>query len=86
MTPHASAPNNSSRARRTLILSYRAADAFPVYCGEATYRAETFVRHARGEPAGSARFSLERIAIPRYPQETKSLYELQELSRRQEKS
>jgi ectoine hydroxylase-related dioxygenase (phytanoyl-CoA dioxygenase family) len=86
MTPHASAPNNSSRARRTLILSYRAADAFPVYCGEATYRAEAFVRHARGEPAGSARFSLERIAIPRYPQETKSLYELQELSRRQEKS
>ena len=31
MTPHASAPNTSSRPRRTLILSYRAADAFPIY-------------------------------------------------------
>src|SRR5215813_3074202 len=36
MTPHASAPNTSARPRRTLILSYRAADAYPVYLGETT--------------------------------------------------
>lgn len=84
MTPHASAPNQSPQARRTLILSYRAADAFPVYFGEGTYRSEAFARHARGEPAGYARFSMRRIAIPRYAHQTRSLYELQALSRSQE--
>jgi len=79
--PHASAPNRSSRARRTLILSYRAADAFPIYLGDMTPRAEAHVRQARGEPAACARCSPGRIPIPRYPRETKSLYELQELSR-----
>ena len=81
MLPHASAPNRSPRSRRTLILSYRAADAFPIYFGESIVRAEAYVRHVRGEPAAYARFSQERIPIPRYPRETKSLYELQELSR-----
>jgi len=33
MTPHASTTNTSSLPRRTLILSYRAADAFPIYAG-----------------------------------------------------
>jgi ectoine hydroxylase-related dioxygenase (phytanoyl-CoA dioxygenase family) len=83
MTPHASVTNISPRPRRTLILSYRAADAFPIYFGETTIRAETYVRQARGEPAPAARFTLREIAIPRQLRQTASLYELQDLSRQQ---
>ena len=82
MLPHASAPNSSGRPRRTLILSFRATDAFPVYLGETTLRAEAHVRHVRGQPAAQARFTFAHIPIPRYPAQTRSLYELQELSRR----
>ena len=45
MTPHASVTNRSDHPRRTLILSYRAADAFPIYYGEMTSHVET---HATG--------------------------------------
>jgi phytanoyl-CoA hydroxylase len=83
MTPHASVINISPRPRRTLILSYRAADAFPIYFGETTIRAETYVRQSRGEPAPAARFTLREIAIPRQLRQTASLYELQDLSRQQ---
>jgi ectoine hydroxylase-related dioxygenase (phytanoyl-CoA dioxygenase family) len=82
MTPHASVTNTSPRPRRTLILSYRAADAFPIYFGETTVRAETFVRQVLGEPARTARFSRSEISIPRQLQKTASLYELQDLSRK----
>lgn len=78
MTPHASAPNTSPRARRTLILSYRAADAYPVYLGENTVRAESHVRLVRGERVTRARFGMQEIPIPRYQGVIKSLYELQE--------
>jgi phytanoyl-CoA hydroxylase len=78
MTPHASAPNTSPRARRTLILSYRAADAYPVYFGENTVRSESHVRLVRGDRASRARFGMWEIPIPRYQGVTKSLYELQE--------
>ena len=33
LTPHASVANTSKRPRKTLILSYRASDAYPVYAG-----------------------------------------------------
>jgi phytanoyl-CoA hydroxylase len=82
MTPHASVTNTSSRSRRTLILSYRAADAFPIYFGETTGEMETYTRLVRGKPAHSARFTFEHFPIPRHKQKTASLYELQELSRR----
>lgn len=84
MTPHASAPNSSSLSRRTLILSYRAADAFPIFLGEITLGFEAHVRRVRGEPLSTARFSMIAFPIPRYPQKTKSLYELQELSREEQ--
>jgi len=80
-TPHASAPNTSPQPRRTLILSYRAADALPIYIGEQTREAEAHVRQVRGEPQGSARLSSGVISIPRFPAKTKSLYDLQELTR-----
>ena len=81
LTPHASAPNRSQRPRRTLILSYRAADAFPIYCGPMTHKAEAHVRLVRGEAAREARFDQDRFPIPRYQGEAASLYDLQERSR-----
>lgn len=78
MTPHASAPNTSSRARRTLILSYRAADAYPVYVGEPTVHAERHVRLVRGKHLPYARFGQQEIPIPEYQDVPKSLYDLQE--------
>lgn len=86
MTPHSSAPNSSSLPRRTLILSYRAADAFPIYLGEITVGFEAHLRHVRGIQTGVARFTPGTFPIPMYPEKTKSLYELQELSRKGKKS
>jgi phytanoyl-CoA hydroxylase len=82
MTPHASIANRSDRPRRTLILSYRAADAFPIYLGEMTVGGEAHVRLVRGERLTVARFSIEEFPIPLQATKTASLYELQELSRK----
>jgi phytanoyl-CoA hydroxylase len=84
MTPHASVTNTSDRPRRTLIVSYRAADAFPIYCGDVTGEMEAHVRLVRGKLARSARFTFQRFPIPRQKQKTASLYELQELSRQEQ--
>ena len=82
MTPHASAVNRSQRPRRTLILSYRAADAFPIYVGDATHAAESKVQLVRGEPQRSARFTMREFPVPVYKGgAAKSLYDLQERSR-----
>ncbi len=80
MAPHCSINNTSNRPRRTLILSYRAADAFPIYFGEMTVPSEAHVRQVRGKPASLARFSMTQFPIPKYPKTVASLYELQELS------
>jgi phytanoyl-CoA hydroxylase len=82
MTPHASLTNTSDRPRRTLILSYRAADAYPIYCGEMTTSSEGHARLVRGTHPTTARFDMPAaFPIPHYPRKTASLYELQELSR-----
>jgi hypothetical protein len=78
MTPHASAPNASPFPRRTLILSYRAADAYPLYVGETTWHAERHVRLVRGELSARARFGAQSMPIPRYRDVPKSLYALQQ--------
>ena len=83
MTPHASVKNSSDRPRRTLILSYRAADSFPVYAGDITTDQESCSRLVRGKIPDSARFSFEQFPIPRHKQRSASLYQLQELSRKQ---
>lgn len=80
MALHASAPNNSPRPRRTLILSYRAADAFPIFIPEMTVDEEKPVRHVRGQQSTVARFDMASFPIPRYPKQIKSLYELQGLA------
>ena len=76
ITPHASLPNRSNRARRTLIYEYRANDAFPIYYGEMTNLAEAKFRIIRGRPARFARFGGPRPMIPNVGKYT-SLYELQ---------
>lgn len=83
LVPHASSINTSSRPRRTLILGYRAADAFPIHLGPMTGKADQFVRVVHGKQSTTARFDMESVFIPRYPAETKSLYELQERSKAQ---
>jgi ectoine hydroxylase-related dioxygenase (phytanoyl-CoA dioxygenase family) len=82
LTPHSSAPNLSSKPRTTLILAYRAADAFPIYLQGRTERQETHSRLVRGQEALQARFTMSSFPIPHFPRNTKSLYELQELSRK----
>jgi phytanoyl-CoA hydroxylase len=84
LVPHASSVNTSSRPRRTLILGYRAADAFPIHLGPMTAKADQFVRVVHGKLSTTARFDMEWVFIPRYPAETKSLYDLQERSRAQD--
>ena len=84
MTPHASITNRSNRSRRTLILSYRAADAFPIYYGEMTSHVETHTRLVRGHRAQTARFTMKEFPIPHYKERSASLYELQERSRKGE--
>ena len=82
--PHSSSPNLSPNPRRTLILGYRAADAFPVCFGEMKRKGQQSVRLVRGNESNVARLEMESAFIPRYPAQTKSLYELQDLSRQQE--
>ncbi len=84
MTPHASITNRSNRSRRTLILSYRAADAFPIYYGEMTSHVETHTRLVRGHRAQMARFTMKEFPVPYYKERSVSLYELQERSRKGE--
>jgi ectoine hydroxylase-related dioxygenase (phytanoyl-CoA dioxygenase family) len=82
MTPHASVTNTSTRSRRTLILSYRAADAFPIHCGEMSSLVEAHSRLVRGERSPVARFTMTEFPIPRYESRISSLYDLQERSRK----
>ena len=84
MTPHASTTNRSNRPRRTLILSYRAADAYPIYYGEMTSHVEKHTRLVRGHRAQMARFTMKEFPIPHYKERSASLYELQERSRKGE--
>jgi phytanoyl-CoA hydroxylase len=81
LAPHASAPNLSAKSRTTLIMAYRAADALPIHLNKRTEAQEAHVRLVRGQEAHVARFGLSSFPIPRFPRDTKSLYELQELSR-----
>lgn len=81
LTPHASAPNLSPYSRTTLIMAYRAADAFPIHLSVRTEAQEVHARLVRGQALTVARFGLTSFPIPRFPRDTKSLYELQEMSR-----
>jgi hypothetical protein len=66
-----------------LILSYRAADSFLIHDGELTNELESCTRLVRGRIADFARFSFKYFPMPRRRQHVASLYELQDLSRKQ---
>jgi phytanoyl-CoA hydroxylase len=76
LTPHASLPNKSATARRTLILAYRAGDAYPLYYGAVTVEDEAEFRPVRGQRAHYARFGGPSPIVPRIDA-TSSLYEIQ---------
>jgi phytanoyl-CoA hydroxylase len=82
MTPHSSKPNHSQRSRRTLIVGYRAADAYPIYMGQMTVNGEAPVRLVRGHTSPLARFAFSQIPIPMFRRTTSSLYDLQAEARR----
>ncbi len=84
MTPHASVTNRSDRPRRTLILSYRAADAVPLLTGVTPIIEQNAVL-VRGKHPGVARFTMTEFPVPFYAEEARSLYQLQERSREQAK-
>lgn len=83
LTPHASAPNLSPHPRTTLIMSYRAADAFPIHLNVRSDAQEAHARLVRGQEQSEARFTLKSFPMPRFPRDTKSLYELQEMARKE---
>ncbi len=84
MAPHASAPNRSDRPRRTLILSYRAADAYPIYFGETTVHSAECTRLVRGKLSAVARFTMKEFPIPSSRMQYASLYELQRAAREEQ--
>lgn len=81
MTPHASTANTSRESRRTLIISYRAADAYPLHRGEETSDAARFEKLVRGTSSREARFTFDRFPVPVTRDKVVSLYRLQERSR-----
>jgi len=80
MSLHSSTKNKSKKSRRTLIMSYRAGDAYPIY-SKMTNNTESSIRLVRGIHPNVARFSFESFPIPKFKNEVKSLYELQKDSR-----
>jgi hypothetical protein len=54
----------------------------PVHLKARTEAQEVHTRLVRGEEALVARFGMTSFPIPRFPRDTKSLYELQEMSRK----
>ena len=81
MTPHASITNTSKKARRTLIISYRASDAYPLFCGADTAVNVQYEKLVRGVRRQVARITYSQFPIPKQRRTTASLYELQEQSR-----
>src|SRR5262249_49437503 len=51
ITPHASLPTRSDKARRTLIYEYRASDSFAIYYQHMTLGMQPKNRQLRGKPA-----------------------------------
>ena len=86
MTPHASLTNTSAKPRKTLILSYRAADTYPIHCGVMSNQVETYSRLVRGKRSSVARFTMDSFPIPQYESQISSLYDLQERSRQDNKA
>ena len=83
MTPHSSNQNKSNQPRRTLIISYRSSDAYPIYIKNRDNLSEKYSRLVKGEELNYARFTMDYFPIPKYKENVNSLYKLQEKSRNQ---
>ena len=81
MTPHASNLNESPHPRRTLIVSYRAADAYPIFIKNREDSPEKYARLVKGHEVPVARITMDEFPIPKYKDNIISLYQLQERSR-----
>ncbi len=82
LTPHASQHNYSNRQRRTLIISYRATDSFPIFVNDRTEEVERYLRLVRGKPSKNARLTFNTLPMPTYLGKEASLYDLQASSRK----
>ena len=82
MVPHASNMNTSSFQRRTLISSYRAADAFPILINSRESSPEKFAKIVRGNEQMNARFTMRSFPIPKYYEDAKSLFSLQDRAKK----
>ena len=66
-----------------MILAYRAADAYPIHLNVRSDAQETHARLVRGQEQLEARITLKSFPMPHFPRDTKSLYELQEMARKE---
>ena len=81
MTPHSSNQNRSPFPRRTLIVSYRSSDAYPILINNRDKTPEKFARLVKGKELSNARFTMDYFPIPKYREDLISLYQLQEKAR-----
>jgi len=86
ITPHSSHPNQSDHSRRTLIVSFRATDAAPIWFSERVTQAQKHAHLVRGKTARFARFGGPAPVLPRYGESGKfqSLYSLQDEAKKQQ--
>jgi phytanoyl-CoA hydroxylase len=80
LTPHSSLPNRSPHPRRTLILEYRAADAFPIWYGPMMAKGESIYRPIRGRTARFARCDGPPPLVPNV-ETISTIFELQAKSK-----
>jgi hypothetical protein len=78
ITPHASLPNRSDKARRTLIYEYRASDSFAIFYPHMNIAMQPKLRQLRGKPSLYARFGGPAPLITPRSEVSTSLYSLQE--------
>ena len=65
MTPHASNQNRSPFPRRTLIVSYRSSDAYPILIKNRDKSPEKYSRLVKGKELSNARFTMDYFPIPK---------------------
>ena len=74
-------PESPPQPRRTIIVSYRAAYAYPIFIKNRENSPEKYARLVKGHEVPVVRFTRDEFPIPKYKDDIISLYQLQELSR-----
>ena len=65
MTPHSSNQNRSPFPRRTLIVSNRSSDAYPILINNRDKTPEKFSRLVKEKELSNARFTMNYFPIPK---------------------